>query len=404
MTIRTRTQGALTGTQTYKVTTQNGVPTSYIQNLEAVKVGEIQTTQDRVTPKFHSRKERGEIFNNPFESVRESRSNTWSGAIIQDTQAYGTAIRWYEWTHGFFIPGVSGWSFNFRQQLEEACTEAAARVENTVVDGTVEVGEARETMRLFEAGTWNLRRQIEKELAFAKRKGYRFPGSAVGAQVLANNWLLYRYGISPFVRSLHDILVVGSKIQTRRETSRGAGQTGGAERNLLTQTETLGFGMSGTAYRNLDWKVSTRAGILYERRNFTNRYGFSLANVPSTIWELTPYSFVVDWFVNTGDFIRALTPRISSVRLATWHGFKLEVSEVYTVQYTNPAGPRYSLHKAQTGEFARQTVHQRRLPYILAPTLYIRENALRKVLTSPRIVDAFALTSQLLFRLLSRVR
>lgn len=414
MTIRTRTRGSLSdGHQVYLTVAQNGVQTSYDQYLPALQVGETQTTHDRVTPNFHARKAAGEIINNPFESISERRWNSFSGGQIEDTWAMGYQIRHYVWDYGYYIPPISGTASSFEQQKHEACTEAAARVESTAVDGLVEVAEARETMRLFHLGNLRLLRQLQKEYRFAKRKGWQFrdevgdlkrvvAGSTALTRVAANNWLMLRYGVTPAIRTMNDVLVVGSKIQTRRETSRGSAATGDNGIEAFPRYYG-GFNSYADWTKHWSWEANVRAGILYERRNFTNRYGFSLANVPAAIWEATTLSFVVDWVLNTGDFIRALTPRTQSTRRATWYGWHLTVDEQY---YTSAVftDPRFTVHKAQTGVFARRLEYRKRLPTLLSPSLFIRENALREIATSPRIVDAFALTTQLLFKLLTKTK
>lgn len=46
---------------------------------------------------------------------------------------------------------------------------------------------------------------------------------------------------------------------------------------------------------------------LYYRRSTNPSYalGLSLSDVPSLVWELTPFSFVVDWVFNIGDWLRS---------------------------------------------------------------------------------------------------
>jgi len=46
--------------------------------------------------------------------------------------------------------------------------------------------------------------------------------------------------------------------------------------------------------------------------------GFSWESIPITAWELIPFSFVVDWFVNFGDYIQALTPKLGIKGLSSW--------------------------------------------------------------------------------------
>lgn len=38
---------------------------------------------------------------------------------------------------------------------------------------------------------------------------------------------------------------------------------------------------------------------------FPERFGFSLREVPLTLWEVTPWSFLIDYFVPVGDFLRS---------------------------------------------------------------------------------------------------
>jgi hypothetical protein len=262
----------------------------------------------------------------------------------------------------------------------------------TTVDGTVEAGEARETMRLFDVQSYNLRRHVEKEMKYARKKGYKFPAN-VPASVMANNWLLYRYGITPFIRSMNDIFVVGTRIRTRRETSRGG--------TSFQEERENSFPTGGTYHPSAEATIKTvitasyRAGVLYEYRDFGNKYGFSLENIPGTAWELTPLSFVLDWFWNTNDFIRALTPRVRTFRLATWHGYEITHDSTFHIDVGPVASGYTVVQDCSTGVSRRVVTTRRRTPGLLSPSLRPRESAFREVLTSKRIVDAFALTTQL---------
>jgi len=401
MTFRTRSQGSFSsGEWTYRLSTNSGASYStstYTSN--SVQEGEVQTTTDVVTPNFASRIARGEIINNPFRTVIERRSNDLTSHEIRNTSGTYRAV----WSKGYGMYSDLPDAFrDISNQQKEVSTEVAARVASTSVDGVTEVGEARETMRLFSLHDWNLKEHLRKEIRYAERKGYKFPRAIAPTNVLLSNWLKYRYGIMPFVRLLNDTLVVGSRIRTRRETARAGTATG--SREVFTSPITYGSFHNSWFVRTCDWEASVRAGILYEYRDFGNKYGFSLSNVPAAIWELTPWSFVVDWFANTGDFIRALTPKLQVRQLATWLGYQQKLNFGYE-RFLGPIKPAgYSVYKPQSGTWQYQIETRRRVPMILSPSLYIRENALSEIATSQRIVDAFALTSQLFYKLMSRTR
>lgn len=391
MTLRVRTEGALSDGADwyfYKGTKYN------LSNKLHLQVGETKRTTDVVTPRFRSRVERGEIINNYFESWRVQKSQSLIGPAFYQTS---TPANTWDYAHSYWsVPGSysTQWGVDFAESLWEACTEARARVATPDLDGLVEAGEARETMELFRKRTWNLADQLQRERRYATKRGY---GNVVAAgRLFRDNWLKYRYGIMPFVRLMHDAIVVGPRIRTRRETARGSGPVVvGSE--IISNVTSADSNVSETWTVTKTWSVSTRAGILYEYDNFRNKWGFSLADVPAAMWELTPWSFVVDWFANTGDFIRALTPKLGTSELAAWHGFHSEVRLTAT-RTAFSIGSGKTLTRSPSGACLTLIEGKLRRPNCPAPKLYVRNDAVRSIATSQRVIDAFALASQLLFR------
>jgi hypothetical protein len=71
----------------------------------------------------------------------------------------------------------------------------------------------------------------------------------------------------------------------------------------------------------MEAKVKAKATIYYRKLagaslkgEILRHYGLHPEQFPALLWELTPLSFVVDWFTNVGDWIKAITPR-SDVRI-----------------------------------------------------------------------------------------
>lgn len=409
MTQRTRTKGSIVNNYTsYTTTTFSGsvVEDPYVNVGSILGVGEFQTTTDVVTPKFKSLISRGKIVNNPFKTVIEQQSYSWSGHVIKTNSGSGSTIKSREYGHFYHdLQGFPGSQWGHLDSLDgalrAACTEAAAGVDSTSVDGATEAAEGRQTMQMFNLHNLNLRRQIQKEIRYAERRGYRFPVS-VPTSVMANNWLFYRYGLSPFFSLLNDTMVVGSAIRTRRRTSRGSDST---SHNWEEVTPGGGYYhpssewvVTGSAY------ASTRAGILYEYVNFTNKYGFTLAGMTQAAWNVVPYSFVADWITNAGDWIGAVTPRIGIKRLATWHGYEAHIIRTLTCRL-GPVRSGFSVTKdCSGGQSTHTTIVRSRTPGLLAPVLRVRENAFMEVATSVRMYDALALTAQQFLKLMRRTR
>jgi hypothetical protein len=403
-TSRTRTQGTIsTDELTYTTKTFSG---SEVVTKPAVGSildrGRSQTTTDVVTANYKALVSRGRVINNPFRSITVDVGHSWPGHQIQTNSGSGSTIKLRTWSHYYNdiygFPGSPwGHAEGLGDALRDACTEAAARVDRSDVDGLVEAGEARETMDLFNRQSWSLRRQVEKELKYARKRGWKFPVN-VPIAVMSNNWLRYRYGIAPLLGLLNDTLVTGTRVRARRQTARGSAS--------VHSTWEEQYPGGGYYHPSSMWTVrgsittSVRAGILYEYERWSNKYGFTPDKIPEAAWNLAPWTFVADWVWNTGEFISALTPRMNVARLATWHGYESIINRVLTVE-VGPVKSGFTVTQDCSGGYSSHTHTARiRRPGLLAPHWHAKEGALREIITSEKIVDAFALTSQLLFQLM----
>lgn len=78
--------------------------------------------------------------------------------------------------------------------------------------------------------------------------------------------------------------------------------------------------MSGS----FDHSAKVSSGVLYELQdaNFEDatarRMGLRLSDVPASVWELVPYSFVVDRFIDIGKWLEAIVPKPGVKVLGTW--------------------------------------------------------------------------------------
>lgn len=84
------------------------------------------------------------------------------------------------------------------------------------------------------------------------------------------------------------------------------------------------------------------------------RFGFSPSQFLALAWELAPYSFVVDWFLSVGNWLRALTPPSSVTFLGACASYVSDLT--YTVELKNPIvspsyAPYWYLTKREGGKF-----------------------------------------------------
>lgn len=174
------------------------------------------------------------------------------------------------------------------------------------------VREFRRTHRQKKRNLVN-RYKIAYYLDEAKRaKAY---AKALG-QFASSEWLRFRYGIKPFmsdisagIKACSEVYDIGPKIYTSRKQA----QVNATSRNrtdLISGTYTIGSASAASS------TVSVRAMCMdsYRMTPFT-KVGLTFHNVVGVAWELTKFSFVLDWFGNVGDLIYANLPRAGCVYL-----------------------------------------------------------------------------------------
>lgn len=123
-------------------------------------------------------------------------------------------------------------------------------------------------------------------------------------------WMRYRYGIMPLVYSTHDVI---------KTITRGQNVTSRAMRVVKPRATSWSRPASTQKYSwaEYDGEIVVRACAFQHFDSVTvsqvSGIGF---NPLVTAWELIPYSFVLDWFINAGDYIAANT---SSVNETGWN-------------------------------------------------------------------------------------
>lgn len=298
----------------------SAAPQSY---LLPIKAGKTKTTVDVVIPRFHQRRTRGEIFNNPFQTVEETASGFAGGELHAVRNGTCSGTNWKEQWHrsndstGYTdaFPSSEVWKSRINRAKTLAGTQAWANLADPEVTGMVELAEMRKTLSLLRSPLRNLNSFLDEVRNSRKYRRSRAPSLG---KFLSDEWLRYRYGILPLARTVEDIYksLIESK-PSLRFTARGSYPI---DEVVTDESGSTTYTWSVSSWdRNFSQSGYVRSGILYEYV-FTkvDRYGLSLRELPSTAWELVPFSFVVDWFANVGDTVRALTPKSEARILASW--------------------------------------------------------------------------------------
>jgi len=121
------------------------------------------------------------------------------------------------------------------------------------------------------------------------------------ARKFGEEWMQYRYAIMPLVYSYRDIQKALKRHSQVRER---------ATTNITPRDLNISLPPSGSTYVVQEYNgcITIRGCVfedfLLDEVSKVSGIGF---NPLVTLWELIPYSFVVDWFVNVGDYIARKT-------------------------------------------------------------------------------------------------
>jgi len=135
------------------------------------------------------------------------------------------------------------------------------------------------------------------------------------AKANANAWLEYRYGWQPIMIDCENVVKAIDAKRQACDLSRLVSRAGSKRSysGAHSWSGRVGFPVSGSSTLNID--VASNVGVIYDLKDrSTPEYlsafaGTRVGDIPPLLWELMPYSFVIDWFTNIGSYIQASMPR-----------------------------------------------------------------------------------------------
>lgn len=210
---------------------------------------------------------------------------------------------------------------------------------------------------------------------------------------LANAWLGYRYAILPTLGTVSDLIsalngqlglsvprpsrVVVGEIEEHVHTNAG-------KHLNIAGSGRWPFWLEGL----LEYKkeVLNRCGcyVTFEGRNLKDALGLGPFDLARVTWELIPFSFAVDWFLDVGTWLDSLRPRNYKIVYA-WMSRDTQVDEV--AQAVNLGQGIYP--ETYSGEFyvcygdERSTFHYHMLERRKVEAQWLENNRIFPVLSSP---------------------
>lgn len=186
------------------------------------------------------------------------------------------------------------------------------RSAQSALQGGVIAGEAAETWRMLRhplkgltGGLWDYLGKLRKRRSRHRNRRRR---REINKRTLADTWLESSFGWSPFINDLNEILrLQHSKVHSDYQVV--SAQSKQTEKSIYAESWSPSVPTFPyyTYKLILDKEVSVRYTTeLAARAPSAFRYfGFGFADFAPTLWELLPWSFLIDYFTNLGDIVSA---------------------------------------------------------------------------------------------------
>lgn len=206
-------------------------------------------------------------------------------------------------------PSESSLLTNARAEADlKSITAFYERVKNEKVNLANAVAERAQTMGMFV----DLFKRLAKGLSAGRRGDFLgaakalLPGSKL-RHVISDNILLYHFGIKPLIA---DIQGVAEALANEEEFKYDVKKSKSSKvpRTLVaTYTNSLDIQCVTRVYVQVDVRViyKARIKVTSEVAKVANQLG--LTNPISPLWEVTPWSFVVDWVFPFGNWLSNVT-------------------------------------------------------------------------------------------------
>lgn len=286
------------------------------------------------------------------------------------------------------LPSVPNWS---TQRQNEVLIKSEAQISDAVAEVGLFLAEVEKTLKMLRNPLQALKKAL---VALGKAKDavrqLRVYGNAA-----ADHWLLYRYGIMPLISDITSMIELANKAITRegmvstRARTKTVDKTkvgitsafGGIDHQLTCTTEIVEkYQASHTFLITLENSFGTFGSNAM-------RAGMSPSQILALAWELVAYSFVIDWALSVGDWLKAVSPVAGVSHLGNYVSRKTEIYQKVT---STPLGRAYygPLVQSSPGEFRVSIEQLERRVFLTTPVLPALNS---KILSVKRIADTLAL-------------
>jgi hypothetical protein len=241
-------------------------------------------------------------------------------------RSLGTLIRYYRETAVGDLFVEPGWTFHSLQpqtarNIAIGKFYADAYSKQRQFSAIISAGEFGQTLRMLIHPMKSLRQGLVNYLSALGKRGRR-QTSARKKKILADTWLEYSLGLQPFIgdiESFYDALLNLQRPVFLRAIGFGRDEkflSSSSDREILAGGNYNYYIISRNLTEILDYKVygEVVAKNPTSLPGKSQLFGFDLASFVPSVYNLIPYSWMVDYFSNLGDIVTSASFFKSDVR------------------------------------------------------------------------------------------
>lgn len=234
------------------------------------------------------------------------KANTYQGMAIEGHRCL--------FADGNAWPGT-GLAMDNSVAINQALTNyyQGVKAVETKLSGLTILGELRESLRMVRRPAQGLRDGLSDYLRTLRVRGSRMrPGSRL--DMVRRTWLEYSFGWTPLVSDLNNAITAfftSDAVKPIFEMVKGTGR----DKRIVNRfywEDSFGLLSSNCMVTTTEEVFVKYFGVYRSEGNGSSNlhhYGFRPSEFVPTLWELIPYSFLVDYFTNIGEILESWSYR-----------------------------------------------------------------------------------------------
>lgn len=247
-------------------------------------------------------------------------ANPYTFTVTERWEPNGTAYNWDNWGSGYLMSrtGYLGGSFgptpsivmddNSTSIQNRALAKLYDQIRDSEVSLNTTIGEGRETLDMFMAVARGAQqfvtnfRQAKKKLKREVLSAIRNPLQTVGGLEL-----LWSVGLSPLI---NDVENLRNHVANKKELHIDIPAQSRASKTHEKSNVTYPSGATQVEERELSQRIEYSLVFRVDDLHTFENWRLGLTVRPTLLWELTTLSFVVDYFINIGQYLELLEASI----------------------------------------------------------------------------------------------